>query len=418
MLIFYRALIHLITPLLPTYLNRRLAKGKEDRVRLSERYGKTNIPRPQGKLIWFHAASVGESLSLLKLLETLRQSHPHLGVLVTTGTITSANLMAQRLPQGINHQYVPLDVPSWIRAFLDHWQPQLAVFLESEMWPNTIVQIKKRQIPLLLLNARLSDQSYQRWQRFPRTARSLFSQFDMCLTPSLTTSVRLQKLGAPLVNLSTNLKFTCDPPTFDQDKVVAIQQIIGNRLIWAAASTHEGEDDFCLEAHIALKNAPSTNTIMTLLVPRHPSRTPEILRLIEGRGLTVARRSLGELPSKTTDIWLMDTIGEMGLIYRLVNIAFIGGSLVPVGGHNPIEAVQLDTVILHGPFDANAMDIHEILSPALIALSHPEDLTIQLKLLLNNPEKINYHIKQGQTILTRQNAGVEEVMNHILELLK
>lgn len=384
---------------------------------MKERYGHASIPRPQGKLIWFHAASVGESLSLLKLLETLRQSHPHLGIVITTGTVTSAQLMAQRLPQGVIHQFVPLDVPKWIHQFLNHWQPNLVVFLESELWPNMIGQIKKRQIPLLLLNARLSDHSYKQWQRFSKTAHSLLSQFNLCLTPSLTTSVRLQKLGAPFVALSTNLKFTCNPPAFNEDEAIAIKHLLRERKIWAAASTHEGEEAYCLDAHIALKNTSVTPPILTILAPRHPNRTPEILKLIEEKGLIVARRSLGELPTSDVDIWLIDTIGDLGLIYHLVDIAFIGGSLVPVGGHNPIEAIQLETIVIHGPFDNNTKDIHEILQPALITLSGPETLSTEIKNLLDHPEMCDALKKQGQTILAQQNAAVEIVIGHILELL-
>ena len=417
MIILYRALVGLITPLLPFYLNKRLTKGKEDTLRLPERYGHASLPRPQGKLIWFHAASVGESLSLLKLLETLHLSYPQLGILVTTGTVTSARLMAERLPEGVIHQFVPLDVPKWMQSFLDHWQPNLAVFLESELWPNMIRQIKNRQIPLLLLNARLSDKSFHHWERFPKTAHALLSQFDLCLTPSIITSVRLKQLGASKVRLSTNLKFTCNPLSYNAEEVIVFKKVIGERMIWAAASTHEGEEALCLDAHQTLKNNASTDTILTILVPRHPNRTSDVQKLIQDRGLTVVRRSLGEMPSLDTDIWLIDTLGEMGLIYHLVNIAFVGGSLVPIGGHNPIEALQLGAVVLHGPFDENTKDIHEILEPALIALPGPESLAVEIKKLLDHPEICNALKKKGQAILTHQNAGVDSVVSHILELL-
>lgn len=417
MIILYRALVGLITPLLPFYLNKRLAKGKEDTHRLPERYGYASLPRPQGKLIWFHAASVGESLSLLKLLETLRQSHPHLTVLVTTGTVTSAQLMAERLPEGVIHQFVPLDVPKWIRHFLNHWQPDLAVFLESELWPNTLREIKNREIPLLLLNARLSDKSFRNWQRFPRTARKLLGQFDLCLTPSATTSERLKQLGAHNVRMCTNLKFTCNPPLYNTEEAIALKKIIEKRKVWAAASTHEGEESLCLDAHLSLRNKSTTQSILTILVPRHPNRTAEVLKLIQERGLTVARRSLEEIPSPNTDIWLIDTLGEMGLVYHLVEIAFIGGSLVPIGGHNPIEAIQLGAVVVHGPFDGNTKDIHEILQPALIALPSAESLASEVRNLLDHPEQCDALKQEGQAILIHQNAGVDDVVDQILELL-
>jgi 3-deoxy-D-manno-octulosonic-acid transferase len=375
--------------------------GKEDPERLPERYGKASLPRPpNGQLIWFHGASVGESLSLLKLVQHLNAMRPFVNILVTTGTVTSAQLMARRLPEGVFHQYVPLDVPHWVSAFLDHWKPQLVVFLESEIWPNSIDEVKQRNIPLVQLNARVSDKSFRQWLRFPRTARKLFQKFDLFLTPSPTTAMNLGDILGnrwdPRIKHHVNLKLMGDPPPFDSKEAQRIQEIIGPRKLWAATSTHKGEEAMVLEAHRTLKKEAALENLLTILVPRHPHRTPEILDLIEKNNLKVARHSLGEMPTETVDVWLIDTMGDMGLVYALVDIAFVGGSLVPVGGHNPIEAIQLGAVVLHGPFIYNMVDLYESLPSALTAVNHLSDLIGELRDLLNNPQKMEILKERGR----------------------
>lgn len=417
MYVFYRFLTTILTSFLPRYLQGRVKIGKEDSNRLQERYGKTNLRRPDGKLVWFHAASVGESLSLLKLLTVFQEQHPDIIILVTTGTTTSAQLMSQRLPKGVIHQYVPLDVPKWVKTFLGYWKPSLVVLLESEFWPNLIFGVHQRGIPLVLLNARLSDRSYAYWHFFSRTSRKLLEKFDLCITPSPQTKLRLEQLGAKNVFLGTNLKFTCDKLDAPKNEIQQVQESLRERYRWAAVSTHKGEEKYVLEAHITLKQHFGPLSPLTILVPRHPNRSQEILQEIKKYGLSVAQRSLNEFPDTTTDIWLIDTLGELGLIYQIVDLAFVGGSLVPVGGHNPIEAVQLNTAVLHGPYDGNMRDIHDILKEALVGIESQEDLSKKLIRLFESESEREHLKKIGLEILKVQNSGMDFILKKLTTLL-
>lgn len=413
MLNIYRALSKIASPFLKRYLQIRLKKGRENPDRLTERFGEASCPRPLGKLIWFHAASVGESLSLLKIISVIQKRAPQLALLVTTGTVTSAQMMDKKLPAGVIHQYIPLDVPHWIDRFLDYWQPSLVAILESELWPNLFRQIHSRKIPLALLNASMSEPSYKKWSYFPRSAHKILSYVEQCLTPSSITKNRLEALGAEDVHLTVNLKAISDPLDFDSKEAKTIQEKISTRKVWAAASTHSGEETIILDTHLALKKRYTD--LLTILAPRHPERIEEVINLIKSKGLTVTRRSLGQIPQPNTDIWLIDTLGDLGLVYSLVDIAFVGGSFIPLGGHNPMEPIQLNSLVLHGPYDDSFRDHYRILAPCLIKVSTPEDLEKQLSDLIENPKRRNDLIKQGQEIIQQQQAGLEKIVQLLLQ---
>ncbi|MGO4573414.1 3-deoxy-D-manno-octulosonic acid transferase [Microvirga sp. 2TAF3] len=342
----------------------RQRKGREDRTRLGERQGYPSRPRPKGHLVWVHGASNGETLSLMPVVERLTQRG--LSVLVTSGTRTAAALIARRLPPGAVHQYVPLDVPRYIRRFLKHWRPDLALVAESEIWPNTIVALEKRQIPLVMVNGRISDRSYQRWQKLPGIIKALLDRFALCLAQTPDDAERLARLGAPRVLVTGNLKFDAPPPPADPRVVAHLSGLIAGRPVWLAASTHPGEENVIVAVHRAL--AQRHSNLLTIIAPRHPQRGPEVAAMAERAGLRAGRRSQGMHPDRATDIYVADTIGEMGLFYRLSPIVLMGGTLVPIGGHNPIEPAKLGAAILHGPHIHNAAEIYASIDNARGAL--------------------------------------------------
>lgn len=404
-----------LAPMLKYHLKHRLKRGKEDPARLCERFGGASFSRPQGKLIWFHGASVGESISILKLIDHLLERHPDLNVLVTTGTVTSARLLAKHLPKQCIHQFIPLDVPKWVNRFLTHWKPDLAIFVESEFWPNLLRSIKKQQIPLILLNARLSKRSFKYWQRVPKTSKKLLQLFDACFTPSEQTSSYLRELGATNVNISCNLKFAADTLGYSKEELDRLCNICEKRLVWAATSTHKGEEEIVIATHLALKQ--KFPNLLTILAPRHPERSNDILKQIEDANLTALRRSEGNYPRQKTDIWMVDTIGDLGLVYSLANVCLIGGSFIPIGGHNPIEAFKLGAAAIVGPHTDNFLEVNENLASALIAVQTPEELQSTLEALLASPEESSKRAMIGQEIIAQQRQGLPTLANEVLKYL-
>lgn len=328
-LTLYRGAWGLAAPLVPLILRSRAKRGKEEVKRLSERLGRASLPRPPGKLIWIHCASVGEALAALALVSALLEK-ADCHVLVTTGTVTSAQLMAQRLPPRAIHQYAPLDSGRATKRFLDHWHPDLALFVESELWPNLIVEGHTRGMKMALVNARLSQRSFRRWRMAPGLVKRLLCSFDECLAQDAGVAGRLTALGAPSVRITGSLKADAPPLPVDEAALQAFSSALGVRPLFLAASTHPGEDEILLDVAKALHGFGSN--ALTVIVPRHPRRGPEIEALARARGFTAARRATGALPAPETQIYIADTLGELGLFYRVTNFAFLGGSLVPHGG--------------------------------------------------------------------------------------
>ena len=356
----YRLLSAAATPFAPLLLAQRLRQGKEHRKRLPERRGLARRTRPNGPLVWVHGASVGEMTAVLPLIE--RIAAPGLSVLVTSGTVTSGGLAAQRLPRGVIHQFVPLDLPRYVRRFLNHWRPDLALFVEQDLWPNMIVEASRQGVPMIVVNGRLSEHSFRRWRLLPAMIAGLLERFDLCLTGTADDAARFGALGARHVIATGNLKFDGPPPPAAPAELKALRAAIGNRPAIAAASTHAGEESAVIAAHGRLRaHFPG---LLTLIAPRHPERGPGIKELAVAAGLRAALRSRGEKPDAATDIYVLDTMGELGLIYRLAPMVFVGGSLVPHGGQNPIEAAKLGAAILYGPHVANFAEIYGALDAA------------------------------------------------------
>jgi len=352
------------TPALRLLLRRRVRRGKEILERLNERRGIESTPRPEGPLLWLHAASVGESVSILPLLMEIACRRPDASVLVTTGTVTSAEVLAQRLPEldlrsRILHRFAPLDVPHWAARFLDHWRPNAGAFMESELWPNLLAGCKFRNIPMMLLNARMSERSYAKWRSVRGLAREMLGSFETIQAQSEIDATRLRKLGAPVVLTPGNLKFAAPPLPANPVELARARAWIGNRDCWLAASTHPGEEDIVVEAHRLLSE--SRPALVTIIVPRHPERG---VNIGSHSGIEVTRRSLGEHPP-SGGIWVADTLGELGLWYRLTGLALIGRSLVPPGGgQNPLEAARLGCAVATGPYTGNFVDPVQVLSDA------------------------------------------------------
>ena len=349
MLKAYRLAMGALEPLAPTILRMRARADKEDPERMTERLGRASMPRPAGDLIWLHGASVGETLSLLPLVEALRGERPDLTLLVTSGTVTSAHVLGRRLPRGVIHQYLPLDTPTAAKRFLAHWRPALAVLVESELWPGLLLQAKADGTRLALLGARLSEGSAKGWAKAPRSARAVLGAFDLILAQDGHSRSRIEALGGQVAG-ELDLKKAGAPLDCDEDELNRLKSAVGKRPVVVVASTHPGEDDAAAEALAAI----STPRPLLILVPRHPERGGVVAAAMAQRGLTVSRRSLREPLNEDTQVYVADTLGELGLFFRLADLVIMGGSLTGgVGGHNPLEPARLGRAVISGPDTAN-----------------------------------------------------------------
>jgi 3-deoxy-D-manno-octulosonic-acid transferase len=344
-----------VYPVIGTYVGWRAAKGKEDHARRRERYGFTDVPRPHGPLVWMHAASVGETSAVIPMVDYLARHG--LTIVLTTGTVTSARVVEQRLRDTVIHQYVPLDLKPAVSRFLDHWQPDLAVIAESEIWPMTILELGARRVPQVLINARLSDRSFAAWKKRAYLAEALMENLAHVVAQSDVDGQRYRDLGARPVTVSGNLKADTVPPPANWDDLAALESQIGKRPVWAAISTHPGEDVIAAEVHEKLKR--KYPGILSIIVPRHPDRAEAISGMLDARGLSVVRRTARAPLTEATDILLGDTIGEMGLYLRLTEIAFVGKSLAGEGGQNPLEPAVLGAAVLSGKDVQNFRESYE-----------------------------------------------------------
>lgn len=347
-------------PMIGGYVAWRASKGKEDRSRRRERYGRAGVERPEGPLIWVHAASVGETIAVTPLIREIRSFG--INIVLTTGTVTSAQVVAERLGDTVIHQYVPLDLKPAISRFLDHWAPDLAIIAESEIWPMTIMELGRRRVPQVLVNGRMSDRSFASWSRRAYLAEALFENFAHVIAQSDTDAERFRALGARPVSVSGNLKVDTVPPPVDEVELQRFRRAIGERRVWAAVSTHDGEEDAAAEVHQRVRSRHPD--LLTIVVPRHPDRADALAEAWAAGGLTVARRSKGDEITADTDIFLGDTIGEMGLYLRLTEIAFVGRSLTGQGGQNPLEPAMLGTAVLAGRNVQNFREAYQKLAVA------------------------------------------------------
>ena len=397
-----------MVPIAPALIKRRLKLGKEDPERVGERRGMSADVRPHGPLVWIHGASVGEVLAAAALIEKLRALN--LRILLTSGTVTSAAVVAKRFPPDVIHQYVPYDSPRYVTRFLDHWRPSLALFIESDLWPNLILSSAARRLPMVLINGRMSPRSFPRWRRVSNTISALLGRFDVCLAQSQTDAERFSALGSRNVVTTGNLKLDVAAPPADPAKLERLMSVTRGRPILVAASTHPGEEEILIETHKKL--AGFFPSLLTVIVPRHPDRGEGVARLIEASGLRASLRSREELPVAATDIYVADTMGELGLFYRLAPIVFMGGSLVAHGGQNPIEAVKLGASIVHGPHVFNFTDVYDALDRAGGArrADSQEALVKQLGQLLADPAAREASLVASEQVVEQLGGALERTL--------
>jgi 3-deoxy-D-manno-octulosonic-acid transferase len=415
-LALYAAATGLLEPLAPALLRRRAQAGKEDPERLGERLGRAGAPRPAGPLVWLHGVSVGESLSLLPLIAALQARRPGLNILVTSGTVTSAQVLAARLPKGVIHQFAPVDSPGAAARFLGHWRPDAGLFVESELWPNVIAAARSRGVRLALVSARMTEASAAGWARAGASARALLAAFDLVLPQDDETAARLQRLGAR-AHGRLNLKLFSDAPPVDAGLAAQLRVGAAGRSIVLAASTHPGE-----EAIVAAAFRDATADIPAVLVvaPRHPDRGESVAAELERAGFRVARRAAGQPLTPETTAYVADTLGELGAFYATAAAVVMGGSLMEgVGGHNPLEAARLGAPLITGPHVANAASIYAAMRPwaAAIEAADPAALARHLRGLLQNPAIARRTGEAARAFAGRQAAALDEAMALIEPLL-
>ena len=417
MLQAYRLLARAAQPVVPLVLQLRERRGKEDRNRRMERFGDASRVRPSGPLVWFHAASVGETNAILPLLAAIRKKRPNLALLLTTGTVTSARLAETRLDKDVLHQFAPIDLPQYINRFLDYWQPDLAVFAESEIWPNLMLGLVERGTPLALVNGRISQRSFARWSRSPRLSHSLFKNFDLVLAHNEETARQFHALGARNVHPVGNLKMDSPAPPLDGAELERLRALTRDRPVFLAASTHPGEDLHVIRAHRALRmDQPS---LLTIIVPRHPERGRDVASLAKKEGCTVALRSSGGQPDQDCDLYIADTIGELGLFYALSPVALIGGSLIPRGGQNPVEAVKHDCAVLTGPHFENFEDAYRALidSGGCWEVDSVTELAVSVKRLLQSEATRSGMLRDATRSISQMSGALGRTVDAIEPLL-
>ena len=415
----YSLLTRMLGPVSPLWIKRRARLGKEDPERADERHGLASLPRPEGRLYWCHAASVGECTMMLPLIERLLREDESAHLLMTSGTLTSAQLMAQRLPERAFHQYVPLDYPKAVNAFLDHWQPDLAIWAESEIWPNLISLTRQSGCPMVLINARMSQKSLDNWHsKGAKSARQIFSNFDLVLAADERTAKGLSWLLDRDVEMAGNLKDAAPPLPVRPDELARLKQQIGMRPVWCAASTHEGEDIFMIEAHNNVRERHPE--ALLILAPRHPERLAGITYLLDMQDQSYVTRTSGDPISGETSVFVIDTIGDMGLAFRLSYITFVAGSLVQgLAGHNPLEPARLSNAIMTGPHISSFADCYmEMISfDAVQRVLAPEPIGHMVADMMSDPMLHNGYMERAQSFADSRDALLDYVWDQLSPLL-
>ena len=402
----YRGLAQALTPFFHLLFFLRSRAGKEIPARKGERFGRPEKARPIGSLIWIHAASVGETMSVLPLIEALsRQGY---NTLLTTVTVTAAELAEKRLPEGSVHQFVPYDAPGPLRRFFDHWAPDLAMVVESEIWPCLFDELHRRGTPFVLLNGRLSDGSHGNWAKVPSVSGYIFRCLDMVLAQSAADADRFRQLGCRKVETPGNLKFDAAEPRADSAALSTLREQIGARPVWLAALTHPGEEEIVLAALESLRRQFSD--LLLVLVPRHPVRADEIRALLDSKNLASVSRSSGASIETGTQVFLGDTLGEMGLFYKLVPVTFLGGSFSDAGGHNPVEAALSGSALVTGPKVANARAVYKDFfnKGAAVKVENPADLAEYVGVFLRSPEKARHQAEKARALVEDGRGALEK----------
>ncbi|WP_371223496.1 3-deoxy-D-manno-octulosonic acid transferase [Roseovarius sp. 2305UL8-3] len=414
---FYSLVANLLAPLAMSRVVAKLKAQGIEAKRFPERQGKATKDRPEGPLVWLHAASVGESLSVLRLIEHMGALFPNHSFLLTSGTATSAQIVAKRLPPRTIHQFAPLDSRKYLRRFLDHWRPAAAIFVESELWPQMLRETARAGVPLALVNARISETSARNWKRAARTSRALLSHFRMIHCQDQRTADHLTDLGLSQARAGQNLKSFSGALPFDAAELARMQTVLQGRPVWLASSTHPGEDQIMLEAHQAL--LAKMPALMLILVPRHPERAEDIEVMIAEAGLHGARRATGERIDGATQVYLADTLAETGLWYALCPITCLCGSFTPVGGHNPYEPAYAGSAVLHGPRYANFAQTYADMdaSGGAVEVADGAALTDTLGKLLSAPDRMHKMGDKARQFADAQEDALDQIAQDLSKAL-
>jgi|TARA_B110001452_G_scaffold97997_1_gene81049 3-deoxy-D-manno-octulosonic-acid transferase len=359
MLFVYRILINLILLISPLIIVFRLLKKKEDYKRFKEKFCTISKKKIKGKLIWFHGASVGEILSVIPIIKVLEKNKEIKQILVTSNTLSSSKILFNLKLKKTIHQFLPIDTNYHTKKFIKYWNPSAAIFIDSEIWPNFITNIKNKKIPLILLNARITKKSFKRWMIFRSLAKKLFQQFDICMPASLESKRYLKLLGAQKIKYIGNLKFS----EIEKEKTVlkaSLKKFFKSKKIWCASSTHHSEEKLCGITHKKLKN--KYKNLLTIIIPRHVNRVRDIINEMENLKLRVHLHNSKKMIKDNTDIYLVNTYGDTKLFFKICKIIFLGGSIIEHGGQNPLEAARYGCKILHGPNISNFKEIYYLLN--------------------------------------------------------
>jgi 3-deoxy-D-manno-octulosonic-acid transferase len=400
------------------HIESRLKLGKEDTERYTEKFGIASKPRPDKKVIWFHAASVGELNSILPLINDLIPKHKTTSFLVTTGTVTSAKIIEKAKLERTIHQFVPVDTPQAVEAFLKHWKPDLAIFVESEIWPNLLVQTSKKT-DVLLLNARLSDNSFRMWRRATKLAKFLLAKFTLILPSTKSDMEKISYFVSPkkLKHIG-NLKYAAPKPYCNEVELKKLQKAIGKRPIWLASSTHKGEEEEIIKTHLALLK--EHRNLLTIILPRHPNRGLEILDLCSSYKASAVLRSTEKPITEKTGIYIADSIGEIGIFYTLANIVFVGGSLINHGGQNILEPARSNCAIVTGVHTFNFKEIvSKFLKADAIQIAQSQtDLLSKVSELLGSKKLVEKYSTTALTIANEVNSILDETVEFIGKAIK
>ncbi len=420
-LCLYRILMKLSKPFVGIILARRRAKGLETKIssRRKERFGYSSVKRPSGKIVWFNAASLGESNSIMPVVENILKNYKDVTVLVTTTTVSGAENMAKKLEgKRAIHQFLPVDRRSYVDRFFEFWKPSLGFFVDSDFWPNLILSAKSHNIPLVLLNGRISDRSFKKWKNNLDFSNVLMGAFEFGFGKSEEDRKRLEIMGLENTVNVGNLKYAVAPLPYKEDELNALNKKFQKRRVWVASSTHEGEEALCIAAHLIIKKR-IPEAIM-IIAPRHPARGEEIVDLVKANGLVPALRSKGEYITDKTDVYIADTMGELGLFYTLSNISFVGGSLIPWGGHNPMEPARLHNVVLSGKHVHNFTETFDLLEDekSVIMVKDEVDLADKIKMFFQHPEVAKEYMGRAFYVAEREAGVLERVMDELKPYLK
>jgi len=386
----YKLIGYILIPFIPFVIFKRLSSGKEEKGRTNERYGKSLIKNTSEKLIWLHAASVGESLSIIPIVNEILKNKYFDVILITSGTTSSSKIIKQKLGNKVIHQFIPFDISIYAKRFLNHWRPSLAIFVESEIWPNIIFETKNMNIPLVILNGRMTLKTFKRWSLLGGFSKKLFSNFDACCTQNSDSTIFYQKLGIVNTEFTGNLKFANHDTEIDEKEYNDLKYLTKDRTIFLAASTHDGEEDII--KNVSLNISKIKKNLLTIIVPRHPQRNNILFGVKDSK---IAVRSKNQKITEKTLFYIADTIGELNLFYNLADVIFVGGSMVDHGGQNPIEAAYFGKTILHGKNIQNFTDVYEILR--LMKLTEQVQNERQLELIVNKLIENYKKTKTGET---------------------